>query len=78
MDDQRLRTAVAHIAASARRTPADNDRLAITLRGWCWPGGVADRTEPVGRGWVRRWGPSCLHTVSVGCTCAKGHCTVCN
>ena len=78
-EDHPLRArAVAHISATSRRTPADHDRLAGSLRGWCWPGGVADYTEPVARGWVRRWGPACLDTVAVECTCELGRCTVCN
>jgi hypothetical protein len=52
MDDPPLRArAEAHIAAMARRTAADHDRLASHLRGWCRPGGATDRTEPVARGW---------------------------
>jgi hypothetical protein len=70
--------AVAHISAASRRTPADHERLGRVLRGWCWPGGTADSTEPVARGWVRRWGPACLDTVAVECTCELGRCTVCN
>ena len=70
--------AEAHIAAAGRRTPADRDRLAAILRSWCWPGGPADRTEPVARGWVSRWGPSCVGAVELECTCARGRCTLCN
>jgi len=78
MDDHRFRTAAAHIAASARRTPADNAQLADHLRSWCWPGGHADHTEPPGRAWVRRWGPACLESIEIECTCAEGRCTLCN
>jgi hypothetical protein len=79
MKDRRLRAcAEAHIAAMARRTSADHDRLADILRGWCWPGGPEDRTEPVARGWVRQWGRACAHTVAVECTCAQGRCAACN
>jgi hypothetical protein len=79
MKDHRLRAcAEAHIAAIGRRTSDDHDRLAGILRGWCWPGGAADRTESVGRDWVRRWGHGCRHTVAVECTCAQGSCAVCN
>jgi hypothetical protein len=78
MDEHRLRTAVAHIAAFARRTSEDHDRLASELSTWCWPGGVADRTEADGRGWIRRAGPACLDSVVVECTCAQGRCTLCN
>jgi hypothetical protein len=79
MDDQPFRArAEAHIAAFARRTAADHDRLTGALRNRCWPGGPADRTEPVARGWVRAWGPACRHTVALHCTCAQGGCAVCN
>ena len=79
MKDRRLRAcAEAHIAAMERRTSADHERLADILRAWCWPGGPEDRTEPVARGWVRRWGRACAHTVSVECTCAQGRCAACN
>jgi hypothetical protein len=71
-------TAVAHIAAAGRRTAADHGRLATALRSWCWPGGPADRTEPAGRGRMRQWGPACLDTVVLECTCAQGACTLCN
>jgi hypothetical protein len=79
MEDHPLRaTAIAHIAASARRTPVDHERLASVLRSWCWPGGLPDRTEPAGRAWMRQAEPACLDTVALECTCARGRCTVCN
>jgi hypothetical protein len=79
MEDQPFRArAEAHVAAFAQRTAADHDRLARALRSWCWPGGGEDRTEPVARGWVRRWGPACRHTVALECTCPRGGCAVCN
>jgi hypothetical protein len=37
-----------------------------------------DRTEPVAREWVRRWGPAPLGTALPDCSCAAGHCAVCN
>jgi hypothetical protein len=79
MEDQPFRArAEAHIAAFARRTAADHDRLAEILRSRCWPGGPGDRTEPAARAWVRRWGPACRHAVALECTCAHGRCAVCN
>jgi hypothetical protein len=79
MDDPPLRArAEAHIAARACRTAADHDRLASHLRGWCRPGGATDRTEPVARGWVPRWGPARLDAVVLECTCAQGRCPLCN
>jgi hypothetical protein len=68
----------AHIAAMERRTSADHDRLAEILAARAWPGGGEDRTEPAAHAWVRRWGRACAHTVALECTCAQGHCAVCN
>jgi hypothetical protein len=34
------------------------ERLASTASTRCWPGGGADRTEPVALEWLRRWGPA--------------------
>ena len=79
MDDESFRArAEAHVSAFADRTAADHDRLAGALRSWCWPGGGADRTEPVARAWVRAWGPACRHAVALRCTCAHGPCLLCN
>jgi hypothetical protein len=66
------------IASTGDRSPADGDRLVAALHGWCWPGGVSDRTEPVSRAWVRRWGPHCLGAIVAECTCAAGRCHLCN
>jgi len=68
----------AHIAAMTRRNADDHDRLADILRGWCRPGGAAERTEPVARGWVRQRGRACGHAVALQCMCAQGSCAVCN
>ena len=38
----------------------------------------ADRTDPVALEWVRRWGPSRLLETPLECSCAEGHCAVCN
>jgi hypothetical protein len=66
------------IGAAHRDPPGGRAALADALHRWCWPGGGADRTEPVARGWVRRWGPNLLGDVAVECTCAQGRCTLCN
>lgn len=39
---------------------------------------TGDRTEPVAREWVRRWGPSPFATVLSDCSCAVGRCALCN
>lgn len=66
------------IAAAERDVPGGRVGLAAALHRWCWPGGAADRTEPVARGWVRRWGPNLLDEVEFDCTCREGRCTLCN
>jgi hypothetical protein len=65
------------IASAERDEPGGRDGLAHALHRWCWPGG-GDRTEPVARGWVRRWGPNLLGEVAFDCTCTAGRCTLCN
>lgn len=79
MEDLPLRArAAALIASVARGTEAERDELADALRQRCWPGGGADRTEPVARDWVRLWGPQRLGAVVMRCTCAQGRCDLCN
>jgi hypothetical protein len=66
------------IAAAAVRTAAETDRLAWSLRNRCWPGGPADRSEPGARTWLRRWRPGRRAPAMEPCSCAQGHCPVCN
>jgi hypothetical protein len=66
------------IGAAERDAPGGRTGLADALHDWCWPGGASDRTEPVARGWVQRWGPNLLGEVAFDCTCAEGRCTLCN
>jgi hypothetical protein len=66
------------IGIAERHTTGERAGLAESLHRWCWPGGGEDRTEPVARGWVRRWGPNLLGEVAVDCRCAEGQCTLCN
>jgi hypothetical protein len=68
----------AHIARVAERTPAESDGLTAAAVRRSWPGGAADRSEPWGREWVRRWGPSHSLASLVACSCAAGRCGVCN
>ena len=78
MDDDRLTHELAlHIRAAAR-PEHESLLLADELLRHCWPGGQADRTEPVARGWLRMWGPVKVIASVPACTCAHGHCTVCN
>lgn len=59
-----------HIAAMA----AGRD-VGLLLRA----AGCVDRTHPVSRDWVRRWGPVRSDgTALPDCSCALGRCVVCN
>ena len=66
-----------HVRAAAR-PGAENRRLAGYLMAACWPGGVDDRSEPVGRGWLRMWGPVTIVVDTPRCGCARGRCRICN
>ncbi len=67
-----------HIRRAARRgTPAGRG-ISVRIIGACWPGGPADRTEPVALLWVSRWRPLTAGTSLPACTCHTGRCLVCN
>lgn len=66
-----------HVRAAGRPTP-ESAILADRLLQTCWPGGHADRSEPVARGWLRMWGPVKIIAAVPECGCAHGHCTICN
>jgi hypothetical protein len=66
------------VTSIASRTAAETQQLATMLSTWCWPGGRSDRSEPSALEWVRRWGPSRLTAEPLDCSCAAGHCAVCN
>jgi hypothetical protein len=68
----------AHVEAVATRDPVDTGRLTGAVVARCWPGGHADRHDPVAVEWLRRWGPRGLAPVELDCSCAEGHCAVCN
>lgn len=57
---------------------ADFARGTETLATTCWPGGTADRTEPIALEWVRRWRPARAAVALPECTCASGRCAICN
>jgi hypothetical protein len=60
------------------RTDSEADCLASALMGRHWPGGGADRTHPTALDWVRRWGPQRSGHALPSCSCAEGHCGLCN
>ncbi len=69
---------VHHIASITRRTTAEGDRLLHAVSAHCWPSGTADRAQPPGREWARRWRSAARMAPAVVCACATGPCAVCN
>ncbi len=67
-----------HIRRAARCGTPSGRGIAVRIIGACWPGGPADRTEPVALLWVSRWRPIAAGTSLSACSCATGHCPVCN
>lgn len=66
------------IAALDARTSAETSRLTSRILRGCWPGGAEDRSEPGALGWVQRWHPERIGATLPECSCARGHCVVCN
>jgi hypothetical protein len=66
-----------HIRA-ASQSSTESQRLLRVLRAALWPGGPADRTDRVARGWLRRWGPVPVVVDEPDCGCADGFCAICN
>jgi len=60
------------------RSEVQTAALGASLQRRCWPGGIADRSEPAALPWVRRWGPTRLTPLPPECTCAEGRCLTCN
>jgi hypothetical protein len=77
-EDPEIRDAMEiHVRAAARPGHASPILVDQLLRHG-WPGGHADRLEPVARGWLRMWGPVKVIATVPACGCATGRCTVCN
>jgi len=75
MDDDFIRKQIEALAArSGRAHPSAVGRILTT----CWPGGVADRAEPVALRWLRQWRPATANLALPTCSCAGGRCSVCN
>jgi hypothetical protein len=75
MDDDFIRKQIVDLAArSGRGHPTAVGRI---LAVW-WPGGISDRTEPVAQRWLRQWRPATANLALPACSCAVGHCAVCN
>jgi hypothetical protein len=78
-DDFRRPFVLAHIERVTERGHEDADRLVAALIRRCWPGGLADRTEPAAIEWVRRWGAGVQRIPEPdACACREGRCRVCN
>ncbi len=57
---------------------SDRGALPAALLQRSWPGGPADRHEPVAVEWLRRWRPARRAAAVPVCTCREGCCLVCN
>jgi hypothetical protein len=68
----------AHITSVRTRTSIHTTALTAALVRQSWPAGIADRTEPAALAWVKRAGPRLLGPLPSACSCAGGHCLVCN
>jgi hypothetical protein len=69
----------AHIAAVAKRSATETDRLVGALVRRTWPGTAADRRDPAAASWLRRWRPARTGgALPLACGCHAGACAVCN
>ncbi|MFL5860032.1 MAG: hypothetical protein ACJ780_04525 [Solirubrobacteraceae bacterium] len=68
-----------HITAAATVSrPIVLRGLTADLVSYCWPGGRHDRYNPPSVAWVREWGPLRSGAGFPVCSCASGHCDLCN
>jgi hypothetical protein len=67
-----------HIDSAAPRGGSESRRLASLILGACWPGGPEDRTERAALEWLRHWRPGHVQAELPTCSCATGHCVLCN
>ena len=66
------------IVSGAARDVIQARRLIADIAGAYWPGGAGDRVDPVALDWLRRWRPATASAATPTCSCAHGHCTICN
>jgi hypothetical protein len=76
-DEQRMAELEPHVRA-AGGPEHEALLLADQLLRHCWPGGQADHTDSVARGWLRMWSPVKVVAVVPLCGCASGRCSICN
>jgi hypothetical protein len=75
MDPEELRD---HLEAISTSYLAGDEVLVRSISAACWPGGGADRADPVAIQWLRRWRPLTSHAVLPVCSCQIGRCSLCN
>lgn len=67
-----------HIERLSTRDEAETATLVRRISRACWPGGLGDRMEPSASRWLQRWRPARAAAPVPSCSCAVGHCAVCN
>jgi hypothetical protein len=68
-----------HLDASVTASrPAELREMTSRIVSACWPGGHEDRSLPAARAWFRYWRPQRAGATLPVCSCASGHCAVCN
>jgi hypothetical protein len=75
MDDDFIRKQIESLEA---RTSRDDRTIVRRMLTTSWPGGIADRAEPVAMRWLRQWRPATANLVLPACSCPGGHCALCN
>lgn len=75
MDEDFIREQIELLAAS--RGPDRRKAIGRIVAAY-WPGGPADRVDPSALRWLRLWRPATAGARLPVCTCAAGHCSVCN
>jgi hypothetical protein len=66
-----------HIRA-ATRPGVETKRFLDEVTDWCWPGGTADQSDPIARGWLRQFASIRPLSYFSDCSCTDGRCASCN
>jgi hypothetical protein len=75
MDPEELRT---HIESASRYRGYQARQLTSRIVGTCWPGGSEDRIDRTALDWLTFSHPDHSGAPLPACSCAVGHCGVCN
>jgi len=67
-----------HIDSAAPLGCSESRRLTSLVVRACWPGGPEDRPERFALDSLRRWHPIQTTAELPECSCATGHCILCN